>query len=155
MTPPNLDNLILPDPPKALGAYSAVVIRGSNGAVSGQFPMVAGSLQWKGSVGKELTIEEGCEACRIAVLNVLAQIGEATSGFARFAGLLRLEGHVASAADFRDQPRILDTASEIMVRYLGSGAGAHARAAFAPSMLPLGAAVELCVTFTLKGDDCF
>lgn len=155
MTPPNRDNLVLPDPPKALGAYSAVVVRGGHGAVSGQFPMVAGSLQLPGRVGHELSVEEGCEACRIAALNVLAQIDRATMGFAHFAGMLRLDGYIASAPDFRDQPCILDVASDILVRFLGSHPGAHARTAFGPSMLPLGAAIELCATFALELGDRF
>ncbi len=149
MTPTNAGGIILPEPPPAVGTYSPVVIRQNLGSVSGQFPIKDGTLIYRGSVGIELDKEAGREACRLAALNVLAQIGKATNGFEGFEGLLRLEGHVSSAPDFDQQPQILDAASALFVEYLGVSAGTHARTAFAPVSLPLGASIELCVTFTV------
>ena len=139
--------LALPAAPAPAGAYSAVIVRGGIGFVSGQFPLVAGELVHQGRVGKELTLEQGRHAAEVAALNVLAQIRLHGSGFDRFAGLLRLEGYVASAPGFVAQPRILDAASELFVRILGKELGAHARTAFAVEQLPLDAPVELCVSF--------
>lgn len=136
----------LPAPPAPVGGYAAVVVRHGIGFVSGQFPIRDGALAFKGRVGLELTPDQGMEACKIAALNVLAQIHAATDGFASLDGLLRLDGHVASADGFDAQPAILDAASGILTDYLGDK-GTHARAAFAHRRLPLDAAVELCVTF--------
>jgi enamine deaminase RidA (YjgF/YER057c/UK114 family) len=147
MTPTNAEGIILPEPPPAMGAYSPVVIRQNIGFVSGQFPIKDGTLLYRGSVGLELDEDAGREACRLAALNVLAQIGKATNGFKSFEGLLCLEGHISSVPEFDRQPQILDVASELLVNYLGVSAGRHARTAFAPVSLPLGAPIELCVTF--------
>ena len=83
-------------------------------------------------------------------LTVRAQIRLALDGWERFGGLLRLEGHVASAERFYAQPAVLDGASELLVRALGEDLGAHARTAYHAGRLPLDAPVELAVSFALR-----
>lgn len=139
-------DVVLPEPPAPAGDYAPVVIRNGIGFVSGQFPIRNGALEFPGRVGVELTVEDGQEACRIAALNVLAQISSATRSFADLNGLLRLDGYVASADDFHAQPAILDEASRLFVDTLGQ-AGKHARTAFAVTRLPLNSSIELSVTF--------
>lgn len=139
----------LPEPPPAAGAYQPVVCRGGFGFVSGQFPFREARLAYTGRVGAEITPEQGRECAAIAALNVLAQIRAALGGWRHFGGLCRLEGHVASGAEFLKQPAVLDGASELFVRTLGPQLGAHARTAFHASRLPLDAPVELVVTFFL------
>lgn len=146
--------LSLPQAPQPVGAYRAAVVRGNIGMVSGQFPLRGGRLAWRGAVGAELSPEEGAEAARVAALNVLAQIDAVLAslgGWASFAGLLRLDGHVASAPGFTDQPRILNAASELFVAALGDELGAHSRTAFSPRQLPLGSPIELATTFSILG----
>lgn len=141
--------IVLPEPPAAAGAYAPVVCRGGFGFVSGQFPFRQGRLAYTGRVGVELAPEDGRDSAAIAALNVLAQVRTALGGWRRFGGLCRLEGHVASGADFVKQPAVLDSASELLVRALGPTFGAHARTAFHAARLPLDAPVELVVTFFL------
>jgi enamine deaminase RidA (YjgF/YER057c/UK114 family) len=144
--------LTLPQAPQPVGAYRALVFRHGIGAVSGQFPLCDGQIVQIGRVGAELGIEQGRVAARQAALNVLAQVAQALApigGWDRFAGLLRLEGYVASAPDFVDQPQLLDAASELLVAVLGDALGAHSRAAIAVPQLPLSSPVELVVTFAI------
>jgi enamine deaminase RidA (YjgF/YER057c/UK114 family) len=144
--------LSLPPAPLPVGAYRAAVVRGGIGMVSGQFPLRAGLLAWQGSVGAELSPEEGAEAARLAALNVLAQIDAVLAtlgGWASFAGLLRLDGHVASAPNFTDQPQVLNAASELLAAVLGDELGAHSRTAFAPRQLPLRSPIELVTSFAV------
>ena len=84
-----------------------------------------------------------------AAINVLAQIECSSNGWHSFAGLLRMEGYIASARGFANQPEILDRASRLFVDVLGKP-GAHARAAFSVEQLPLNASVERVVTFAVK-----
>ena len=137
----------LPRPPQPAGVYQPVVLRGGIGFVSGQFPLRHGRMARTGRVGAELTVEEGRECARISAVNVLAQIRAALGGWGRFGGLCRIDGHVASAADFLAQPAVLDGASELFLRALGPQLGTHARTAFHATRLPLDAPVELAVTF--------
>ena len=142
--------IVLPAAPAAAGSYRRAVVRASVGFISGQFPFVDGKLACKGRVGAELTVDEGRAAAAIAALNVLAQIELALDGWARFGGLLRLEGHVASAEAFVQQPAVLDGASELLTRALGEALGAHARTAYHAVRLPLDAPVELAVSFAIR-----
>jgi enamine deaminase RidA (YjgF/YER057c/UK114 family) len=142
--------ITLAAPPAPAGAYQRVLVRGGIGFVSGQFPLVGGVLAYTGRVGAELTAEEGREAAVIAARNVLAQIRLALGGWEGFGGLLRLEGHVASAERFYAQPAVLDGASQFLVHALGEDLGAHARTAYHAGRLPLDAPVELAVSFALR-----
>ncbi len=136
----------LPNAPNPVGAYEAGVIRRGIGFVSGQFPIRDGLLVYKGKVGSELTKEQAYHATEIAALNVLSQIHQLTNGFQNLDGLLRLEGYIASASGFLEQPEVLDTASKLFKNYLGEK-GRHARTAFSVFQLPMDSPVELCVTF--------
>ena len=139
----------LPCPPPPAGNYEPVVIRRSVGYVSGQLPIRNGVLAYSGRVGEELSVEEAMQAAELAAINVLAQIECSSNGRHSFAGLLRMEGYIASARGFANQPEILDRASRLFVDVLGKP-GAHARAAFSVEQLPLNASVERVVTFAVK-----
>ncbi len=139
----------LPDPPPPAGDYQPVMIRGGLGFVSGQVPVRDGRLVFTGRVGVELTPEQGKAAAELAALNVLAQIDKALPSWDQFGGLLRVEGFVASASGFIDQPEILDGASRLFTEVLGER-GQHSRAALSVEQLPLNAPVELVVTFTTQ-----
>jgi enamine deaminase RidA (YjgF/YER057c/UK114 family) len=134
----------LPPAPQPLGAYRAVVQTGSLLFLSGQLPIRDGAVKYKGRVGVELTVAEGRAAAEMAALNALVQIRNFLGGFGRLKQIVRVEGYVACAADFHDQPKVLDAASELFARLLGERAG-HARTAFAVEHLPANAAVELVV----------
>lgn len=138
--------LELPEPPPPAGAYVPCRIAHGIGFLAAQFPARAGRLVLQGRVGVELTPEQGAEAARLAALNALSRLHEALGGFERLHGLLRVDGHVASAPGFLDQPRVLDGASALFLAALGER-GRHARTAFAPGRLPLDVSVELAVTF--------
>ena len=145
--------LALPDAPAPAGNYVPLRIHGEVGYLAGQFPMVDGKPAVTGRVGAERTLEEGRRAAEISALNVLAQIRSGLGGFERLVGLIRVEGHVASARDFDDQPGVLDGASELFLAVLGDR-GIHARTAFSPFRLPWDLTVELVVTFAVaSGDD--
>ena len=139
----------LPAAPSPAGNYRPVVIREGLGFVSGQFPFRNGALLYTGRVGAELTVAQAKEATAVAALNVLAQIHGALNGWERFGGLLRLDGFVASAKGFANQPEILDAASDLFVDVLADR-GEHARTAFSVEQLPLNSPIELVVTFTAR-----
>lgn len=144
--------ITLPAAPAPAGAYQRIVIRNGIGFISGQFPFVDGKLAYSGRVGIELTEDEAKLAARITAINVLAQIRNHLGGFDGFAGLLRIEGYVASAAGNFSQPKVLDGASDLVVSVLGQKLGAHARTAFSAHQLPLDSPIELAVTFAFAGE---
>lgn len=140
----------LPPPPDPVGAYSAVVIRGSMGFVSGQFPLSDGIMLHARSCGDDLPVETLRAAARTAALNVAAQIRRALPAWEQFAGLCRVDGIVAAPDGFTSHAKVLDAASETFVELFGPGPGAHARSAASSPSLPGGASIELVVTFAVS-----
>ena len=136
--------LELPPPSPPAGSYKSVVISGNLMFLSAQLPYLNGEVIYPGQVGKDLTAEEGYEAARIAGLNSLARIRAELGSFDRLVQIVRVDGHVASAPGFFDQPQILDGVSDLFNEVLGDRAG-HARTAFGPSQLPKNISIELAV----------
>jgi enamine deaminase RidA (YjgF/YER057c/UK114 family) len=141
--------LTLPEPALPAGLYLPFRLDRGVGYLAAQFPTRGGEYVLLGRVGRELTVEQGREAARLAALSALSRIHQALAGFERLVGLLRVDGHVASADDFQDQPRVLDGASELLLQVLGER-GQHARTAFAPPRLPRDNSVELVITFSFR-----
>lgn len=135
-----------PDP---VGAYERGVVRNGLGFLSGQFPVRDGKLIHAGRVGAEISEAQGVEAAEVAAINALAQLDVLLQGFDTLEGLLRLDGYVASADHYWNQPRVLDGASKLLLGALG-GRGRHARTAFSVQRLPMNAPIELAVTFAAR-----
>lgn len=143
--------LVLPDPPRPLGRYTAVSQAGDLLFVSGQLPLAGGKLVWQGQVGRDLTLEEGRRAAELAALNVLAQIHAHLGGFERLDHIVRLEGQVASAEGWLRQAAVIDGASGLFADVLEERAG-HARTIASPSQLTANAAVILVVIAQIRAE---
>jgi enamine deaminase RidA (YjgF/YER057c/UK114 family) len=115
--------------------------------IAGQGPRRAGELIWKGIVGDDLTLENAQDAARMCALNLLAQLDAACDGdLDRVTGVIRLAGLVRCSADFEQQAKVLNAASDLICDVFGS-AGAHARIASGTHALPSGMAVEIEAIF--------
>ncbi|MFO0776271.1 MAG: RidA family protein [Nitrospira sp.] len=132
----------LPDPPKPVANYVPVVRVGDLLFLSGVLPSRDGQLIMTGKLGQELTIEQGKEASRVAVLNGLSIIRHAAGSLDRVKQLVKMVGHIASAPGFTDQPQVLNGASDLLVALFGD-AGRHARVAVGAAELPRQAPVEI------------
>lgn len=137
--------LALPNAPQPLGAYKAVIESQGLLFISAQVPIQDGKIVIQGRVGDTLTLEQGQKAAELTALNALAQIHRHLGGFDRLVRLVRVEGHVASADGFFDQPAVIDGASNLFADVLGDKAG-HVRSAFSHTQLPANSAVILVVT---------
>lgn len=138
----------LPDAPAPAANYVPWVISGKTVYISGQISQNANGLI-KGKLGADLTVEQGAEAAKACAVSILAQLKAATGGeIDRMARLVKLVGFVNSTADFTDQPKVINGASDFLVAALGD-AGRHARSAVSAASLPLGVAVEIEAIFEL------
>ncbi|MBA3053818.1 MAG: RidA family protein [Sphingomonadales bacterium] len=133
--------LQLPEPAAPVAAYVPVVVSGGQAYVSGQLPFVDGRLV-TGRLGEDVSLEEGAAAARACGLMVLAQLKAALGSLGRIERVIKLGAFVSSAAEFTDQPKVANGASDLMVAVFGE-AGKHARSAVGVPVLPLGAAVEV------------
>jgi enamine deaminase RidA (YjgF/YER057c/UK114 family) len=134
--------LELPEAPKPVANYVPVVKAGDLLFLSGVLPSRDGQLVMTGKLGQPLSIEQGQEAAKAAVLNALAIIRGELGSLDRVKRIVKMVGHVASAPGFTDQPQVLNGASDILVAIFGE-AGRHARVAVGAAELPRQAPVEI------------
>ena len=134
--------ITLPSPPPAAGSYVPVVVSGKLTFVSGQIPVVGTELKFRGKVGKDLGIESGQEAARLCVINGLAQLKSSLGTLDRILRIVKVTGFVNCEPSFTDHPKVINGASDLLVRVFGEK-GRHARAAVGVSSLPLDSPVEV------------
>jgi enamine deaminase RidA (YjgF/YER057c/UK114 family) len=140
----------LPAPPRAVGAYLPTQVVGDMLYTSGVLPVLDGKLAYLGIVGAGLSIAEGVAAARLCALNLLALIRAETGSLDRVERIVQISGFVRSGEDFRQQPKVLNGASDLLIEILGER-GRHTRMALGTSELPLGAAVEISAVVKLAG----
>ncbi len=139
----------LPDAPAPAANYVPAVQVGDIVYVSGQISQTAEGLI-KGKLGADLDVAAGAAAARTCAISLLAQVRAACGGdLDRLVRAVKLTGFVNSTADFTDQPKVINGASDFLVEALGD-AGRHARSAVSAASLPLGVAVEIEGIFQVR-----
>ncbi|NBC31603.1 MAG: RidA family protein [Alphaproteobacteria bacterium] len=134
--------IILPGVAAPAGNYAPAVRTGPLLFISGQLPLLDGRPDVIGALGREVDPESGFAAARLCGLNIVAQAKAFLGDLDRVERVVKLTGYVASAADFTDQPKVVNGASDLMVEVFGDK-GVHARAAVGVAALPLGVPVEV------------
>ena len=143
-------NINLPQPKAPVGAYVATKIVGKLLYVSGQISIDENSKLITGKIGKDLNLEEGYRAAERCGLSIIAHVKNACEGdLDKIKTCIKLTGYVNSTDDFKDQPKIINGASDIIARIFEKK-GEHTRAAVSVNSLPLGVAVEVDAIFELN-----
>lgn len=138
----------LPDAPLPAANYVPWVISGDLVFVSGQISQGPGGLI-TGRLGADLDVAAGALAARACAISLLAQLRTACRGdIERLAQVVKLTGFVNSTAEFTDQPKVINGASDFLVEVLGDR-GRHARSAVSAAALPFGVAVEIEAIFRI------
>ena len=99
--------LELPEAPKPVATYVPAVRTGNLLFLSGVLPMRNGQLAFTGKLGRDLTVPEGIEAAKVAILNALAIAKQELGSLDRITRVVKVVGHVASADGFAEQPQVL------------------------------------------------
>jgi enamine deaminase RidA (YjgF/YER057c/UK114 family) len=142
----------LPGVPKPLGSYVPFVRTGNLVYLSGMLPLKDGKLLMTGRVGEAVSLEDAVLCARTAAINALAVLKSSVGSLDMIKQCVKITGFVASAADFADQPKVLNSASELMVGVFGE-AGMHARAAVGVNILPMNSPVEVEFIFEVRGPE--
>lgn len=130
--------------------YVPLVAHGGIAYVSGQLPWHDGAIEAAGKVAGEVTLEQAEEAARRCALQALAWLNQMLpGGLDEIERALRVTGYVASSPGFDQQPKVIDAASEILVKLFGH-TGHHARSAIGVAELPRNAPVEIEFVFAIK-----
>ena len=142
-------NIELPNAPDPVGAYVAFKKIGNLLFISGQLPISKDGKMIKGKIGAGLNLEDGQRASKLCVINILAQVKKALNGdLNKVKNCVKITGFVNSIDDFKDQPKVINPASETLSSVFGIN-GMHTRAAISTNSLPLGAAVEIDAIFEI------
>lgn len=140
--------LTLPQPAAPVASYVPAVEANGLLHISGQLPFLDGQLM-TGRLGEDRDIAFGEQAARMCGLMLIAQMKAALGSLDRVVRIVKLGAFISSTADFADQPKVANGASDLMVAAFGD-AGKHARSAVGVPVLPLGAAVEIDAIVAVK-----
>jgi enamine deaminase RidA (YjgF/YER057c/UK114 family) len=134
--------LTLPNAPAPAANYVPYVQSGPLVFVSGQISQGPDGLIC-GRLGDTMTVEEGAAAAQTCALSLISQVRAACGGdLSRLKRVVKLTGFVNSTAEFTDQPKVINGASDLLFAVLGD-AGRHSRSAVSAASLPFGVAVEI------------
>lgn len=133
----------LPEATAPLANYVPFVVTGNLVHISGQISIDADGAMIIGKLGADMEVEAGAAAAKRCAISLLSQLRAACGGdLDRLQRVVKLVGFVNSTADFTDQPKVINGASDFIVEALGD-AGRHARSAVSAASLPMGVAVEI------------
>jgi enamine deaminase RidA (YjgF/YER057c/UK114 family) len=134
--------IVLTTPSAPVANYVNVVRVGNLLFLSGKGPNKPDGSYVIGKVGKDLTTEQGYEAARLAAISHLSVLKAELGDLNKVKRIVKVLGMVNCTDDFKDQPKVINGYSDLMVEIFGEK-GKHARSAVGMNSLPLGIAVEV------------
>jgi enamine deaminase RidA (YjgF/YER057c/UK114 family) len=141
--------IVLIPPSSPVANYVNAVRVGNLLYLAGKGPLKADNTYITGKIGKDLTIEQGYEAARITAINHLAVIKNELGSLNKVKRIVKVLGMVNCTEDFKDQPKVINGYSDLMVEIFGDN-GKHARSAVGLYSLPFNMAVEVEVIVEIK-----
>ena len=144
------NNIKLPTAADPVGSYAASKQVGKLLYISGQISIDQDGKLIKGKIGKDLTTEDGYNAAIRCALSIVSQAKKYLGNdISKIKSCIKLTGYVNSTDDFIEQPKVINGASDTIVKIFGD-IGIHARAAVSTNSLPLGVAVEVDAIFEIN-----
>jgi enamine deaminase RidA (YjgF/YER057c/UK114 family) len=141
--------ITLNEPGKPIANYVNVVRVGNLLFLAGKGPTKPDGTNITGKVGKDLTIEQGYEAAKLTAINHLAVLKAELGSLNKVKRVVKVLGMVNCTEDFKDQPKVINGYSDLMVEIFGEK-GKHARSAVGMYALPSNIAVEVEVIVEIE-----
>ncbi|MEN6325320.1 MAG: RidA family protein [Syntrophomonas sp.] len=141
--------ITIPDVNPPLAAYVPGLRAGEFIYVSGQLPMQNGKLLYAGKIGRDLNLDAGKAASRLAAINCLAVLKKYLESWDELEQIVKITGYISCESNFSEQAAVLNGASELLEQVFAEK-GRHARAAVGVNSLPLNAACEVEMIARLK-----
>lgn len=134
--------IVLPQTASPVANYVSFVRTGALVHISGQLSKTS-EAGIAGTVGANLSLEDGVRAARLCGLNLIGQMREACDGdLDRVVRVIKLCGSIQAGAELEQLPLVMNGCSDLMVEVFGA-AGFHARTTVGVYRLPGGFAVEI------------
>jgi enamine deaminase RidA (YjgF/YER057c/UK114 family) len=141
--------ITLTTPSKPVANYVNAVRVGNLLYLAGKGPTRADGTNVTGKIGKDLTIEQGYEAARLTAINHLSVLKAELGSLNKVKRIVKVLGMVNCTEDFKDQPKVINGYSDLMVEIFGEK-GKHARSAVGMNSLPMNIAVEVEVIVEIE-----
>ena len=134
----------LSNPPQPIGSYVPVIQSGNLLFVSGQIPLVQGTLpeKYEGKIPSKVSMIDAVEGARQCTINGLEQIKKFMGNLERITKFVKITGYVNCDTSFKDHPKVINGASDFLLDIFGEK-GRHTRVAVGASSLPLDSVVEV------------
>jgi enamine deaminase RidA (YjgF/YER057c/UK114 family) len=129
-------------PPGVRLPYESVRVHGQLAYISGHGPFDGARQLAQGTVGAELSVEEGYAAARATALSMLASIKHELGGLDQVQAWIKVLGFVKCADGFNVTPAAINGFSDLILALWGEN-GRHARSAIGAHELPMGMPVEV------------
>ena len=129
-------------PTKPIANYVKAARTGNLVFLAGHGPTKADGSTVIGKVGEDITIEQGIEAARLTAISLLSTLKAEIGDLNKVKRIVKVNGWVNCKSDFKDQPKVINGCSDLLVAVFGEK-GKHARAALGANALPSGMAVEI------------
>lgn len=134
--------ITLPAAPEPAGLYIPCQTTGNLIYTSGHDCKTDGVFPYEGKVGQTVSIEEGYEAARLTMINLLATLENELGDLNRITKFVKLLCFVQSGDDFTQQPAVMNGASQLLLDVFGEK-GQHARTALSAPALPFNIPLEI------------
>ncbi len=155
MTSPeqNLEQLgiKLPGESSPVATYVNCVQAGNLLFLSGKGPLQPDDTYITGKLGKDLSMEQGYTAAKLAAICHLAVLKSELGDLKRVKRIVKVLGMVNCTDEFTEQPKVINGYSDLMVAVFGDR-GKHARSAVGINALPMNIAVEVEVIVELENN---
>lgn len=132
----------LPQLSAPIASYVNSVRAGNLLYLSGKGPAKTDGTYIIGKLGRDLSIEEGQEAAKLAAINHIAVLKHELGDLSKVKRIVKVLGMVNCTEDFTQQPKVINGYSDFMISIFGEK-GRHARSAVGHNSLPMGMAVEV------------
>tara|TARA_R110001599_G_scaffold232506_3_gene431716 strand:- start:516 stop:983 length:468 start_codon:yes stop_codon:yes gene_type:complete len=145
-----VNGIILPGIAKPSGIYLTVAnFSDKLFYTSGKGWTQEGRPACTGKIGKDLSVEEGQEAARMSMLNLLGNIEAEIKDLNKIKKIIKVLGFISSGDDFFEQTKVLNGASQVLVDIFGEDVGKGARTAIGVNSLPFNMPVEIEMIFEI------
>jgi enamine deaminase RidA (YjgF/YER057c/UK114 family) len=141
----------LPDMVKPIASYVPAIQFDELVFVSGQLPIVEGSILHPGKVGEKVNSEQAREAAKVCVINSLAAVKNLIGDLEKIKRVIRIGGYVACEPSFVEHPFIVNGASDFLNEILGES-GKHSRLSVGVNSLPLDSCIEIEFIYQIKAE---
>lgn len=132
----------LPSIANAIGNYTDVTQVDNLLFLSGKGPLQTDGQYLTGTVGKDLTTNEGYTAARLATINQLAVLKKELGSLNKIKRIVKVNGFINATNSFTEQSKVMNGCSDLLVALFGES-GKHSRTSVGVNSLPLNMSVEI------------